>query len=210
MEVSATDASSTDATTTTTTTTIDEQPKPETPPASSSSSSKLVTLVSNDQVRFEVEKKVARMSKTINTMLQDLDLPDDDEPIPTPEVDARLLRLIVEWATQHVDDDPKGEEGEETSQIVTGGRPSLAEWDQAFFDRLDDGTLFGLIAAANYLNIERLLIMSSKAAANRMLGLKAAEIRARFGIVDDISPEEKERVAKENAYFQNPDEVNQM
>ena len=63
---------------------------------------------------------------------------------------------------------------------------------------MDQDTLIELISAANYLDIEELLDMACKAAANMIKGKTADEIRNYFNIVNDFTAEEEEQVRREN------------
>merc|ERR1712080_259397 len=73
-------------------------------------------------------------------------------------------------------------------------------WD-AEFVKVDDDTLFSLILAANYLDIKTLLDLTCKTVADYIKQCKTPqEIRRRFNIKNDFTPEEEEEVRKENAW----------
>merc|ERR1711998_440317 len=73
-------------------------------------------------------------------------------------------------------------------------------WD-AEFVKVDDDTLFSLILAANYLDIKSLLDLTCKTVADYIKQCKTPqEIRRRFNIKNDFTPEEEEEVRKENAW----------
>ena len=76
-----------------------------------------IKLQSYDGEIFQVDLEIARQSLTIKTMLEDLDITDNEETVPLPNVSAEILKKIIEWATQHKDDlAPKeGEYVEHTS-----------------------------------------------------------------------------------------------
>ena len=77
---------------------------------------------------------------------------------------------------------------------------ATAEWDKAFA-KVDDDTLFSLILAANYLDIKPLLDLTCKTVADYIKECKTPqEIRRRFNIKNDFTPEEEEEVRKENAW----------
>lgn len=60
------------------------------------------------------------------------------------------------------------------------------EWNQKFVD-VDQGTLFHLILAANYLNIKTLLDLTCKTVADMIKGKTPEEIRAHFNIQNDFT-----------------------
>ena len=67
---------------------------------------------------------------------------------------------------------------------------------------MDQGTLFELILAANYLDIKALLDLTCKTVANMIKGKTPEEIRKTFNIKNDFSPEEEEQVRKENEWVE--------
>ena len=54
--------------------------------------------------------------------------------------------------------------------------------------------------AANYLNIPKLLWLTTRNYANMLKGKTQDEIRAQFNIENDFTPAELERVQKENKW----------
>ncbi|NP_001135430.1 S phase kinase associated protein 1 isoform X1 [Nasonia vitripennis] len=156
-----------------------------------------IKLKSCDDQVFDVEVKVAQCSITIKTMLEDLGMPeedDDEEPIPLPNVNATILKKVLEWATFHKDDPPVNED--ENTEKRTD---DICEWDMEFL-KVDQGTLFELILAANYLDIKGLLDVTCKTVANMIKGKTPDEIRKTFNIKNDFSPSEEEQVRKENEW----------
>jgi S-phase kinase-associated protein 1 len=72
-------------------------------------------------------------------------------------------------------------------------------WDKDFV-KVDDETLFNLILAANYLDIKSLLDLTCKTVADEIKGKTPEQIRVRFNIKNDFTPEEEEEVKRENAW----------
>eukprot|EP00892_Ulva_mutabilis_P003803 jgi/Ulvmu1/1795/UM119_0013.1 len=64
----------------------------------------------------------------------------------------------------------------------------------------DNGQLFELILAANYLNIKSLLDITCQAVAEQIRGKTPQQIRDNFGIENDFTPEEEEEVRRENQW----------
>ena len=57
-----------------------------------------------------------------------------------------------------------------------------------------------MILAANYLDIKSLLDLTCKTVADEIKGKTPEEIRVRFNIKNDFTPEEEEEVKRENAW----------
>jgi S-phase kinase-associated protein 1 len=69
----------------------------------------------------------------------------------------------------------------------------VCSWDVEFL-KVDQGTLFELILAANYLDVRGLLDVACKTVANMIKGKNPEEIRRTFNIKNDFTPEEEEQV----------------
>ena len=150
-----------------------------------------IRLQSNDNKIFEVDFEIA---KVIVAMLGD-DLGKDTEPLPLSKVNAEILRKVIQWATHHKDDPPAPEDDKNREKRTDDIDP----WDQEFL-KVDQGTLFELILAANYLDIKGLLDVTCKTVANMIKGKTPEEIRKTFNIKNDFTPEEEEQVRKENEW----------
>ncbi|GAU48641.1 hypothetical protein TSUD_129920 [Trifolium subterraneum] len=71
-------------------------------------------------------------------------------------------------------------------------------WD-ADFVKVDNITLFHLINAANYLNIENLINLTCKTLAEMIMKKTPQEIMKIFNI-ETVSPEEEEEIRRENPW----------
>uniref|UniRef100_A0A914CEH6 Skp1-related protein n=1 Tax=Acrobeloides nanus TaxID=290746 RepID=A0A914CEH6_9BILA len=160
-----------------------------------------ILLQSNDGEVFEVDRDVIRLSTTLNTMFQDLgmDAPEAADslvdPIPIQNVNSAILKKVIQWCQYHKDDPPLPDESD-TKEKRTDDIPS---WDVEFL-KVDQGTLFELILAANYLDVKGLLDVTCKTVANMIKGKSPEEIRRTFNIKNDFTPEEEEQIRKENAW----------
>ncbi|KAK2427038.1 SKP1-like protein 1A [Trifolium repens] len=75
----------------------------------------------------------------------------------------------------------------------------LKAWD-ADFVKVDQATLFDLILAANFLNIENLLNLTCQTVAYMIKGKTPEDIRKTFNIKNDFSPEEEEEIRRKNQW----------
>ncbi|CAD6184301.1 unnamed protein product [Caenorhabditis auriculariae] len=161
-----------------------------------------IKLTSSDNEVFDVPRDVIRLSNTINTLLQDLGLDDSEEDtteaIPVSNVSSPILKKVIQWC-QHHREDPLPTEDSDNREKRTD---DINSWDVEFL-KVDQGTLFELILAANYLDIKGLLDVTCKTVANMIKGKSPEEIRRTFNIKNDFTPEEEEQIRKEKRlYFQ--------
>merc|ERR1712006_55274 len=97
-----------------------------------------------------------------------------------------ILEKVIAYCTYHT-------ENKDVKEYETEA------WDKQFA-AVDDDTLFSLILAANYLDIKPLLDLTCKTVADYIKGKTPEEIRIRFNIKNDFTPEEEEEVKRENAW----------
>jgi len=155
-----------------------------------------IQLQSSDGEVFKVDTGIAKQSVTIKTMLEDLGIEEDDEEVvPLPNVNAAILKRVIQWCSYHKDD-PAPPEDDENKEKRTD---DISSWDADFL-KVDQGTLFELILAANYLDIKGLLDVTCKTVANMIKGKTPEDIRKTFNIKNDFTPSEEEQVRKENEW----------
>uniref|UniRef100_A0A8C7JEL1 S-phase kinase-associated protein 1 n=1 Tax=Oncorhynchus kisutch TaxID=8019 RepID=A0A8C7JEL1_ONCKI len=150
-----------------------------------------IKLQSSDGEIFEVDVEIAKQSVTIKTMLEG-----DDDPVPLPNVNAAILKKVIQWCTHHKDDPPPPEDDENKEKRTD----DIPVWDQEFL-KVDQGTLFELILAANYLDIKGLLDVTCKTVANMIKGKTPEEIRKTFNIKNDFTEEEEAQVIRPSLQF---------
>ncbi|KAL6731388.1 hypothetical protein Aduo_002259 [Ancylostoma duodenale] len=160
---------------------------------------KVYKVLTKDKEVCEVPASVIGMSKLITTMLEDLNLQDDDAPIPVPNVTASVFRKVVKWCDKHksIPETVVTHDSDEAPQHTVD--QEIEKWDEEYF-KVDHGMLFDIIMAANYLDIPGLLDSSCKVVAAMMRGKTPEEIRVMFNITNDFTPEEEENIRKENAW----------
>ena len=156
----------------------------------------LLTLSSKDEKEYKVTSSSAFMSQTIKALAN---YPDDNEedieeweapshPIPLPPVESYILEKVITYCDYHTINNTDTQEIKDT-------------WDHTFVANMDDNTLFDLILAANFLDIKSLLDLCCKQVANYIKECKTPqEIRRRFNIKNDFTPEEETEIQKENAW----------
>ena len=155
-----------------------------------------------------MEREVAEKSILLKNMLEDVG--DSDEgPIPLQNVNANVLKKVIEWCDHHRKDPAPDREDDSGSLSRKQTSTDMSEWDQKFMS-VDQEMLFEIILAANYLDIKPLLDCGCKTVANMIKGKTPDEIRKTFNIVNDFTPEEEAQIRRENGEFQIHDRYNDI
>lgn len=160
-------------------------------------STRMITLVAGDGVStVTVPEAVARKSKTINDMLEDIGDGTFDN-IPLQNISIAILTKVVEYCTKYKDIPFVTNKTDE--EKLADKTAEISEWDKDFCN-VDQSVLFELILAANQLDIKPLLDVSCKTIANMIKGKSPEEIRKTFNIKNDFTPEEEEQIRKDNEW----------
>ncbi|KAL9683223.1 hypothetical protein QQ045_015042 [Rhodiola kirilowii] len=146
-------------------------------------SDKKITLLSSDGESFIVDEIVALESQTIKPMVED-DCADNG--IPLPNVTSKILAKVIEYCKKHV----------EAVKDEGGAGDDLKAFDCEFV-KVDPTTIFDLMMAANYLDINGLLDLTCQTFADKMTEELFKKI---VSIKNDSTPEEEEEVRRENQW----------
>jgi len=157
------------------------------------SENEMLKLVSQEQEKFTVPKKVALMSELVKTMAEG---DKDEKEIPLPNVKGAVLNKVVTYMKYHTDNPAKEIEKPLKSANMN---EVVSQWDADFVD-VDQELLFELILAANYMDIKPLLDLTCAKVASMIKGKTPEQIRKTFNIVNDFTPEEEEAVRAENKW----------
>ncbi|RUP49581.1 Skp1 family, dimerization domain-containing protein [Jimgerdemannia flammicorona] len=153
-----------------------------------------VTLISLDNKNFPIDKEVAKRSVFIKNMLEDVSK--SDALIPLPNVNSKVLRKVIKWYKHH-HTDPRVPTDKNTEDQKRG--TDIEDWDQKFIE-VDQETLFEIILATNYLDINPLLDVSYKTITNMIKSKSPEEIHKTFNIVSDFILKEEAQSRKENKW----------
>ena len=157
---------------------------------------KIVELVSQEGDKFEVDKKVAKMSELVKTMISDDDDDEEQQEIPLPNVKSQSLGKVIEFCKHYIE-----EQMNEIEKPLKSANMNevVQEW-YANFINVEQEVLFELILAANYMDIKPLLDLTCATVASEIKGKTPEEIRQTFNIVNDFTPEEEAQVREENKW----------
>lgn len=98
--------------------------------------SQTIRLETEDGESIEVDIKVANVSGTIGGLLEIFDVENDDQEItvPLPNVNGKILRLVLQWAEQHQDDYLKTALSADEKR-----KDEIPQWDAEFLAKLEQG-----------------------------------------------------------------------
>ncbi|KAG9010173.1 hypothetical protein FRB90_008005 [Tulasnella sp. 427] len=156
-----------------------------------------VTLGSSDGENFKVDKEVAEQSVLIKNMIEDL--VDFDNTITLHDVNASVLKKVLEYCEHHRGDPLPAADADPFNDDNRKRATEISDWDQKFV-QVNQEMLFEIILAANYLSIEPLLDVGCTTFVNMIKGKTPEEIRKLFNIVNDFTPEEEAQIKKENEW----------
>lgn len=156
----------------------------------------VVRVKSSDSLAtvFELESEVAHLSRHIREQLAAVDDP-GSTIIVLPTVSTNILALVVDYCIRWVKDPAPADDDYDYEK--------RHQWEGEYLEALDSEgqvTLLDLILAANQLGIEPLLARTCQHTARLIKGKSTEEIRRTFNIKNDFTPEEEERVVRENAW----------
>eukprot|EP00761_Pharyngomonas_kirbyi_P011151 gb/GECH01011176.1/.p1 GENE.gb/GECH01011176.1/~~gb/GECH01011176.1/.p1 ORF type:complete len:161 (+),score=31.30 gb/GECH01011176.1/:1-483(+) len=153
-----------------------------------------VELISKDNETFKVKREICSLSGLLSDMLEDTEA-DDTPSIPVPNVESKALKKVIEYCEYH-----NNNRADEIEKPLKGKiEDVICEWDKNFLD-IEQDLLIELIMAANYLNIKDLLDLTCAKVASMIKGKSPEEIRQMFGIENDFTPEEEEKIKEENRW----------
>ncbi|CAF0813257.1 unnamed protein product [Adineta ricciae] len=125
-----------------------------------------------------------------------------DESIKLAFTDASILKSVIDFCEHHkndpeaeISDDDDDDDDNDNIKIPKKDvqqvkqRKPVSEWDRAFIQRFSirDGSLFDIIAAANYLDIPILLNTICKSVIYLIKGKTSAEIKEIFKIAEVLN-----------------------
>jgi len=154
---------------------------------------KMITLVSSDGEKFQINEKAARRSQLIRGVIDDF--PDDPE-VPLHNVKSNILEKIIKYLEIYKDTEPREIERPLPSNNYN---ECVDAWDYQFID-LELDQIFEIILSANYMDIKPLMELASSKVASIIKGKSPEDIRKTFNIQNDFTPEEEAQIREENQW----------
>lgn len=169
---------------------------------------RIQTLVSRDNNEFKVDKNVAFQSEFIKHMVNDAEghvvnlLTIDGNVLSKVRYGWRVAKAAPLW---RFDSPPLPLLQTKVLEYCkyhhdTHTTEEQKAWDTKYA-HVDDDMLFGLIVASNFLNIKPLLDLMCTTVAEEIKDKTPEQIRERFNIKNDFTPQEEEETRAQNELF---------
>lgn len=140
----------------------------------------MIILESSDGDTFPIDRDIiVKMSLLITTLLEDID---EGDHINLLNITSELCPHIIEFCNNY----PQGDKEN--------------VWAKDWVKKFSLPTLYTLIVGADYMGIKPLEDIVGQTLADMMVGKTPDEIRAHFGIVKDLTPEEEAQIISENTW----------
>mmetsp|Transcript_34997 Transcript_34997/g.68730 ORF Transcript_34997/g.68730 Transcript_34997/m.68730 type:complete len:181 (-) Transcript_34997:256-798(-) len=152
-----------------------------------------ISLLSEDGQKFSLPRGAGCISKLVEAIVEG---GDGEAEIPLPSVKGHVLQKIVSYLCHHENNPPS----EIQKPLKSTNMRDIASPFDADFVEVDQELLFDLVLAANFMDIQGLLDLTSAKIASMIKGRSVEQIRTTFNIENDFSPEEEEAVRLENRW----------
>jgi len=147
-----------------------------------------ITLISQDEQKFQLARRAALQSTLVKTALED---DKETNEVALVHIHSSSVKKVVDYLVYHQDRAPRRIEAPLKS---TNMKELVDRWDANFVDDCDLDMLMRLLLAANYMDIKSLLELLCAKVASLMKGKTASQIRRTFNIRDEFTPEEYDEI----------------
>ncbi|KAK9906590.1 hypothetical protein WJX75_004619 [Coccomyxa subellipsoidea] len=160
-----------------------------------------VILRSSDGADHVVSQEAASLSKTVQSLLEELEAAKDGEEsiliVPLPNVCDCTLRKVLQYCIQHTMSAQQVTEGPTPSDELK--KREMEAWDRDYI-MVSTDELYHLVMAAHYLNVPGLLELCCEGIANLIRGKSPEHVRQCFGLVKDFEAPEEESIRCTNLW----------
>lgn len=150
-----------------------------------------IKIATKEKDVFETEVETVALSDTLRNLIEELDDP-GAETIPIFNLTTRQWKLVEKYMEHHKTEPPRTLERPLRSSV----EDIISDWDKAYIS-MSDEDLFEAAMGAMELNIKPLVDLLAATIASAINGKTPAQIRERFKLPDDLTPEEKIRLEED-------------
>eukprot|EP00591_Stephanopyxis_turris_P012013 CAMPEP_0195517626 /NCGR_PEP_ID=MMETSP0794_2-20130614/11099_1 /TAXON_ID=515487 /ORGANISM="Stephanopyxis turris, Strain CCMP 815" /LENGTH=172 /DNA_ID=CAMNT_0040646457 /DNA_START=45 /DNA_END=563 /DNA_ORIENTATION=- len=161
-------------------------------------SNETVNLISKEGDSHPVPVSIAKLSKLVETTIDDDESDEEVHEIPLPNVKGSVLAKVIEFCTHYKTVEVMNEI---QAPLKSNKIEEIVQKWYADFVKVEQVLLFELVTAANFMDIKPLLDVTVLAVAIMIKGKSADDIRAIFNISNNITPEEEARFREEHKWL---------
>ncbi|CAL5227956.1 g11004 [Coccomyxa viridis] len=160
-----------------------------------------IVLRSNDGADHKISASTARLSRTVASLLQDLEASKGEDAelliVPIPNVCNCTLKKVLDFCEQQraFDDLVRASPAAQQPEVT---RKTQA-WRETYM-KVSTDELYHLVMAAHYLDVPGLLGLCTDAMADHIRGKSPSQVRACFGLKPNLSPEEEDDIRRSNLW----------
>ncbi|KAI5332563.1 hypothetical protein L3X38_022692 [Prunus dulcis] len=158
-----------------------------------------ISLKTSEGEVFEIEENVAMEFHTVKAFFQDEGV-SREVVMPIPNVNSVELVKIINFCTKTLELKRKADHEE-------NAKKELRLFYQDFVKDESTEHIMELILAADYLHVDDLLEVLNQCVADRIKNKSVEYVRKLFGVENDFTPEEEQKLREEYAWaFEGVDE----
>ncbi len=154
----------------------------------------IIKLKTGDGKEIELSKKAAKRSGLLKGIFEDF--PDNTE-FPVNQVNGDTLEKVKEYLVYYQDQEPPKIDVPLKS---TNFKQCISEWDNNYLGE-DIDLIFNLLNAANYMDIEPLLNLTSAKLGSKIKGITSESVKKEFEI-PPLTNEEQDQVIDLKKYLE--------
>ena len=160
-----------------------------------------ITLVAKDGEKVVTDQRIKEFSVLIKNIVEDSGI---QEEIPLVSVTKAILDKIIEYCQHHsYIVPPPIKKPIPTDKIEDAVSDP---WDAEFINGFEEDPLIDLTLASKYMDIKCVLDLCCGKIASMFKGKTIDELRAKYNIQEEFTPEEEERLKKEYPWALEGDE----
>lgn len=153
-------------------------------------------LQSKDGGSIVILKSVGEQSKFISNVAEEFEA-GEENLVPLPNITTETLEHVVDYLNFHRDDPAVKIERPLKKDLYE----IISDWDREFLERFELQGLFDIVLGANYLDIKPLLRLGCAQIYSKYIrGQSPEKIRETFGLPDDLTKEDQDRIREENRW----------
>jgi len=159
----------------------------------------MIRMITKDKEVLEVAEKTVMaataMKDIINNLGKDAIM---ESGIDLPPISMAQLKAVVKWVEDH---EGKPEYDWSVDEITNERNwAKLTDEDKKYLEPMELAEYIELLDAAHFMGVESLRWSVTQSIAGKIKDKSVDEIRAYFNEPDDLTPEEKEAIRKEDIW----------